>query len=328
MTRFVTPGTVLAVLAAATSSLAVPAPVSAQPPGFRTPSPEGMFRFMDRNQDGTLDAGELERIQGPMRDAMERAGVDFRRGVSQAQFTEVMPRAMEQMRSQFGGSFGGRDERSSGSRDDRRGSDRDRSRDSTPAGAPATPAPPPKKTIVRTPKPPVTIALAPTYGDWDSNGDGQISFAEWRLRTQGSITQFDELDFNHDGFLTPRELQGSGTNVTLTAIGTPSTVTGSSAVGAVAVGSGSPASGTNAANSTSGSSGTTSNSATSGSGGIDARTRSAFQSLDVNRDGQIDPDEWKRSRSLRPLFEKIGFDLTTPVKLEAFAEGYARALKS
>lgn len=327
MTRFVTPGTVLAVLAAATSSLAVLAPVSAQPPGFRTPSPEGMFRFMDRNQDGTLDAGELERIQGPMRDAMEQAGVDFRRGVSQSQFTEVMPRAMEQMRSQFGGpGGGGRDERSSG-RDDRRGSDRDRSRESPQApAAPTAVAPPPKKAVVRTPKPPVTIALAPTYGDWDSNTDGQIAFSEWRLRTQGSMTQFNELDLNHDGFLTPRELQGSGSNVTLTATGTATATPGSPAVGTVAVGAGTPPTGTNAATPTSGSSGATSNS--SNAGGVDVRTRSAFQSLDVNRDGQIDPDEWKRSRSLRPLFEKIGFDLTTPVKLEAFAEGYARALKS
>jgi Ca2+-binding EF-hand superfamily protein len=284
-----------------------------------------MFRFMDRNQDGSLDAGELERFQGPMRDAMERAGVDFRRGVSQAQFTEVMPRAMEQMRGQFGGPPGGRDERSG--RDERRGSDRDRSREATPApAAPAAPAPPPKKAIVRTPKPPVTIALAPTYGDWDSNADGQISFSEWRLRTQGSITQFDELDSNHDGFLTPRELQGSGTNVTLTATGTPTAPPGMPAVGAVAVQNGTPATGTTAASPASGSGGAASTS--SNSAGVDARTRSAFQSLDVNRDGQIDADEWKRSRSLRPLFEKIGFDLTNPVKLEAFAEGYARALKS
>ena len=99
------------------------------------------FGMLDRNQDGRIDEDEARRIPPPFRDAMQKMGVDLRRGLSRDRFAEVMPRAMEEMRRSreasggfgrpggFGGppGGGGGDGRGPG---DYRGSYDDRSRDS------------------------------------------------------------------------------------------------------------------------------------------------------------------------------------------------------
>lgn len=49
-----------------------------------------------------------------------------------------------------------------------------------------------------------------------------------------------------------------------------------------------------------------------------------FRGLDRNRDGSIDADEWGRSRTLKPLFEQRGIDLTRPMSQQVFVDTYVQ----
>ena len=47
----------------------------------------------------------------------------------------------------------------------------------------------------------------PTVQEFDRDGDGQISLVEYRIRTQAN---FDNLDQDRDGVMSPAELQAAG----------------------------------------------------------------------------------------------------------------------
>ena len=47
----------------------------------------------------------------------------------------------------------------------------------------------------------------PTLQEFDRDGDGQISLVEYRIRTQSN---FDNLDQDRDGVMSPAELQAAG----------------------------------------------------------------------------------------------------------------------
>jgi Ca2+-binding EF-hand superfamily protein len=67
------------------------------------------------------------------------------------------------------------------------------------------PRPSPARKAANAPRRPgaeVPDALAPLLKEWDKDGDGKISFAEWR----GNAADFREADLNGDGFITPDEL--------------------------------------------------------------------------------------------------------------------------
>jgi hypothetical protein len=47
--------------------------------------------------------------------------------------------------------------------------------------------------------------------------------------------------------------------------------------------------------------------------------------LDRNRDNQLSGDEWGRSRTVRPMFEKAGIDMSRSMPKEEFIQNYLRA---
>ena len=48
--------------------------------------------------------------------------------------------------------------------------------------------------------------LPPKYSELDIDYDGQIGLYEWITARRESLSQFDEMDMNFDGILTPSEL--------------------------------------------------------------------------------------------------------------------------
>lgn len=158
----------------------------------------------------------------------------------------------------------------------------------------------------------VTIELPAAYLEADRDGDRQIGLYEWRQWRRGDMASFLALDHNGDGFLTPAELTKGPRSSNLTnasgGIGTPTGTTppSTSPTGTPAI----PASA---------GSGTQDPAATGTSSSPSAAAMlGRFGLLDQNRNGQVDPEEWGRSKTMKPQFEAAGFNLTVPMSKDDF----------
>lgn len=293
------------------------------------------FGMMDRNRDGRLDEEETRRIPPPMRDAMERMGADFRRGLSRDRFGEMLPRAMEEMRrGRDSGGYSGRggDDRGRGygdrDRDDRgrddgdrggygdrgdgrgpgdyrRGDDRSRDSrygsrgDSRSRSGRSTPKPPPR----------ITVDLPETWTAADLDKDGQIGLYEWDRK---KYAEFFALDTNHDGLLTPREIsRASGASPAPTTAAVAATTISSTRSAS------SPAAKPAAAAVTSGSPLAAAEYDEKSAEGRWAKY--VFGRLDKNKDGSLSEDEWNGSARTRESFKKHNAQLSFPASFETFA---------
>lgn len=312
----------------------------AQRGGF---SPDRIFDFMDSDKNGRLDAEEIERSRGPFKDMLQQQGIDYRRGLDRNGFSSAFERMRQQRESQSGdrgSDRGGSDRRSRGddrSRDDRSREDDRRSREdsdrrrreeddrrrSSESSRPTGPVMP-----VLRPKERVTVDIPSSFTDGDTDGDGQIGFYEWKKWKRESISEFARYDRNNDGFLTPKELV-KGPSETVMAVATVNLSSQSAPGSSTRPANSSPQTATSGTESSTASTSSSSTSS-SASSSVDTssvagrRAESMFRLLDRNRDDQLADDEWQRARTIKPLFEQGGIDLSKPMSKNDFLENYIR----
>ena len=138
---------------------------------------------LDRDGNGIIDRDEIDQLSDRAREFMESRGIQLRPGMS-----------ADEVGNQFRESF-------SRGRGGDPGSGENDSRDSNrTAYQPAQPFRPRKKERV-------TTDLPPKYSELDHDFDGQIGLYEWMLAKRSELEEFDEIDIDQDGLLTPVELQ-------------------------------------------------------------------------------------------------------------------------
>lgn len=253
---------------------------------------------MDANGDGRLDQNEISQMSEGLRSMLQSRGIQIRPGVSVEEFRSRM---REQMgRGGDGGEFRLLFDRGQESANNRS------------EYSPAAPFRPRTKERV-------TVDLPPKYSELDSDFDGQIGLYEWLIAKRESIDQFDQIDVNTDGILTPRELQ---TFDEVTSAAEPKITSWKRERVTIVGGSGS-------------SSGTGSSSSSGSSDGKmskeqkqqhESNARRYFGFMDRDRDGKIGESEWASSRRIRPMFENAGIKIE-PMSADEFAKKYVKAVE-
>jgi len=245
---------------------------------------------LDTNQNGVIDQEEIDRIPERFRGIMEERGFDLRSG-----------QTVDDMRNRVRERFDDR----------RREQERLGSGDNGRANR-STPPPPFKPRDRRR----ITVDLPKAYVEADSDLDGQIGLYEWIVARRQDLEQFDEIDGNGDGLLTPRELvvwdklKADAGKVSLTV---------SKRERLVIIGA--------AAGSSSGAisdRGDRSQSVRSkGTEQMRGQADWTFGRMDRDRDGTISLDEWGSSRRIRPWFESAGVKIQ-PMSQNEFSKTWVK----
>ncbi|MCP4175177.1 MAG: hypothetical protein GY758_30890 [Fuerstiella sp.] len=255
---------------------------------------------LDSNGDGRIDQNEINQMSDGMRQFMQSRGISIRPGTSMDDFRNQMREQFSRSREEGGGSGSGSGRGNDSRSDNRGGSSAFRART----------------------KERMTVDLPPKYSELDIDYDGQIGLYEWITARRESLAQFDQMDMNFDGILTPSELLvydeviASGSpKVTsykrerITIVGGSSTRSSGSA--AIRMGGGEKGSKPSAEE-------------------VQKHAATAkryFAAMDKNKDGTIGEDEWAQSRRLKPFFEKAGIKIRSMSESD-FAGKYAQAMKS
>ena len=282
----------------------------------RGPPPEQIFDYMDKNKNGRMDPDEIENSRGPFKEMLQKAGVDYRKGIDKKSFGKAFEKIRQQREAE--GSDRSREDEDRKRREEyekrkREYYEKQKREAETRSKKEGSKTPSKKSAPVIKPKPRVTVDMPTTFTEGDRDTDGQIGFYEWKKWKRDAISDFLKYDHNNDGFLTPREL-AAGPNEAL-AVVTPTkpAPTAGAAKPAVVAKTGTPAA-KPAPIQTS----VDLNSVAA------RRAESMFRLLDKDRDDLLSGDEWNRSRTIKPLFEKGGIDLAKPMSKNDFLTNYVR----
>jgi len=313
--------------------------VVAQPGGENRP--RDMMSFIDRNKNNVIEPAEFDKMPGRFKEMLQSLGVDTSRNLSRQEFERVMPKIMEQMRSSRG-STGGGDRRSFGgspstssygdrSEGRRRGFDSKPSRYGSfqPTQEPAPQSSLSKKSTSASKSAPIkpvraTVDLIQEYIPHDADNDGQIGLYEWRKNNPTKLSAFFVMDLNGDGFLTPREIQ-------LSKAGKPQrsaasfmfALTGDEQAEAQ-LETGKPQTSTKNTATPS----PVKKPATASNDPLVSQANYFFKLLDRNKDQTVSSEEWKKSRSMRRMFEGANIDLTQSMSQEQFVNHYVTIKKN
>lgn len=265
--------------------------------GFGGGPPGGGMSRLDSNGDGRIDQAEIDRIPDGFKQAMESRGVKLRPG-SIEDVTNNMRSQFERSRSGEGGQGGDRGAEG--------GSQANRS-----AYSPAAP-------FRAREKERVTVDLPPKYGELDLDFDGQIGLYEWITAKRESLNEFDEIDVNVDGLLTPKELKFYDE---ITAAGEAKVVSYKRERVMIIDGRGEY---------TGRRSGQSSSQTSKMSPEDQKKTlesgKKYFSAMDKNKNGKVDKDEWESSKRIRPWFEKSGIKLESMGE-EDFSKNFLKAVE-
>lgn len=328
----------------------------AQPGGENRP--RDMMSYIDRNKNGVIEAAEFDQMQGRFKETLQSFGVDTSRNMSRQEFEKIMPKIMERMRSRrsfSGGDGRGRGNggspqitviRSSGStfgtspgsnsgrikvrqggfdsnaKNDRYGS----FQPSQGVALQASSGSKPTSSSKSAPSKPLrtTVDLNQEFIPHDSDKDGQIGLYEWRINNPTKLSEFFVMDLNGDGFLTPREIQlskagkpqRSAASFMFALAGDEKTVPLSEAGKAQAtINKVVPPATVNKA-------------VPASNDPLINQANYFFKLLDRNKDQTISSKEWKKSRSMRRMFEDANVDLTQNMSQEQFINHYVAIKKN
>ncbi len=153
-------------------------------------------------------------------------------------------------------------------------------------------------------RPRVTVDLAESYAEADTDGDGQIGLYEWRNWKPTELNQFFLADANRDSFLTPRELEifekfpvseADAATMAANFLATPTT----SPTPPTARPSGDPKDKPSA-----------------------KEAQYVFKVLDRDHDGNITEAEWQSSNKTRASFADAGIKVPLPATIDSFLGVY------
>jgi hypothetical protein len=276
-----------------------------------------LFAFLDQDRNGILDPAEFKNVPLPMRIWLAENGLEPTKPLPRAQFLKVAPAMMQAIRA---GKHAGREKT-----DSRSVSLVSPSARTSPVVASAKTASPSTSTssFQGTASVSLLLTIPSSYSEGDIDGDGQIGMYEWKKWKKSALKQFLQLDRNDDGFLTPQELQytppasssSSGSSLTTT---TPAA--SSSSLGTR----------TSRRSSTASSPTTTSTTTaavilpTVSTDEHKAKAVKYFDYMDADKSGSIEPAEWIKGRSVKPVFEAAKVDITKPLTKDQFIAGYAK----
>ena len=174
-----------------------------------------------------------------------------------------------------------------------------------------------------------TVDLNKDFVPHDTDQDGQIGLYEWRKNNPTKLGEFFTMDLNGDGYLTPREIQLSKDGKTqrsaasfMFALNTGSqSEAGSTQTSATPAPAGTKTSGNEKP-------APTVNSSTPASDPIASQASYFFKLVDRDKDNSVSPEEWKKSRSMRRMFEEANIDLTQSMSQEQFISHYMAIKKN
>lgn len=180
----------------------------------------------------------------------------------------------------------------------------------------------------------ITVDLNKDFVQHDSDQDGQIGLYEWRKNNPAKLADFFTMDLNGDGFLTPKEIQ-------LSQAGTPQRSAPSFmyALNSGPTGASQPVAQSTAestkdatrpepkAQSTSTPQSAETKTAAPSSDPLVSQANYFFKLLDRDKNSSISAEEWKKSRSMRRMFEEAEIDLTGTMSQDQFVQHYVAIKK-